>query len=130
MLSLLRAKAKIAQIARQWRFWSEAIAKAANEVLGPCNVYVFGSIAERLATGGSDVDVLIVTDSLPRDFRARGEAVAKIEEIAKLPLYHPFQIHLATWGEVKANPIYRKAASKGIPIFAAASGELGGFRES
>ncbi|MEM0481983.1 MAG: nucleotidyltransferase domain-containing protein [Nitrososphaerota archaeon] len=116
MLSLLRARARIAHVARQWRFWAEAIAKAANEVLGPCSVYVFGSVVEGLATGGSDVDVLIVADNLPRDFRARAEAIAKIEEIAKLPLYHPFQIHLATWDEVKVNPIYGKAVSKGVSI--------------
>ncbi len=114
MLSLLRARVKIAQIARQWRFWVEAIARAANEVLGPCSVYVFGSVAEGLAVGGSDVDILIVADSLPRDFRARGEAIARIEEVAKLPLYHPFQIHLATREEAEANPIYREAVSKGV----------------
>ncbi|MEM2922266.1 MAG: nucleotidyltransferase domain-containing protein [Candidatus Bathyarchaeia archaeon] len=118
MLSLLRARARIAQVARQWRFWAEAIAMAANEVLGLCSVYVFGSVAEGLATGGSDVDVLIVANSLPRDFRARAEAIARIEEMAKLPLYHPFQIHLATWDEVKVNPIYSKAVSKGVPILA------------
>ncbi len=125
MLTLLRAKVKITQIASQWRFWSGAIAKAANEVLGPCSVYVFGSVAEGLATGGSDVDVLIVADSLLGDFRARGEAIARIEEEAKLPLYHPFQIHLATREEAKVNPIYREAVSKGIPILACAPDERG-----
>lgn len=116
MLNLLKAKARIAHLVRQWRFWAEAIAKAASEILGPCSVYVFGSVVEGLATGGSDVDVLIVADNLPSDFRERAEAIAKIEETAKLPLYHPFQIHLATWSEVKVNPIYRKAVSRGVPI--------------
>jgi hypothetical protein len=40
----------------------EAIAKAAEEVLGLCEVYVFGSVVEGRAIGGSDVDVLIIAD--------------------------------------------------------------------
>ncbi len=130
MLSLLKARVKISQIARQWRFWSEAIAKAAYEVLGSCNVYVFGSAAEGRVTGGSDVDVLIVADSLPGNFRARGELIAKIEEAANLPLYHPFQIHLATWEEAEVNPIYRESVSRGIPIFVGMPSERREFRKS
>ncbi|MBS7612394.1 nucleotidyltransferase domain-containing protein [Candidatus Bathyarchaeota archaeon] len=118
------------QIARQWRFWSEAIAKAAYEVLGSCNVYVFGSVAEGRATGGSDVDVLIVANSLPGNFRARGELIAKIEEAANLPLYHPFQIHLATWKEAEVNPIYQGAVDKGIPIFVGMLSDRREFRKS
>ena len=116
LLSLLRAKAEMARLVREWRFWVEGIARAANNVLGPCVVYVFGSVAEGRATGGSDVDVLIVAESLPGDFRVRAETIARIEEVAGLPLYHPFQIHLATRGEAEANPIYRKAVKSGIPI--------------
>jgi len=116
LLNLLKARVKISRIAHQWRFWCEAIAKAAYEVLGPCHVYVFGSIAEGRVTGGSDVDVLIIADSLPENFRARGELIARIEEEANLPLYHPFQIHLATPKEAEVNPIYRESVSKGIPI--------------
>lgn len=77
-------------------------------MLGHCEVYVFGSFAEGIATGGSDVDVLIVAKGLP-NFRERGEKIAKIEEIANLPLYHPFQIHLATKEEVKASPIEKRS---------------------
>jgi predicted nucleotidyltransferase len=112
LLSLLRARIEINRLAQDWRLWSEAIAKAAEEVLGSSQVYVFGSVAERHATGGSDVDLLIVADRLPENHRARGDLKAKIEETAKLPLYHPFEIHLATRREAESNPIYRKVINE------------------
>ena len=97
-------------------FWSEAIASAAGKALGLCNIYVFGSVIEGHATGGSDVDVLIVADRLLKDFRVRGNLKAEIEEVAGLPLYHPFEIHLATREEAETNPIYREAVNKGIKV--------------
>jgi len=116
LLSLLKARIEISKIIRDWRFWCEAIAKAAGEVLGLCEVYVFGSVVEGRVTGGSDVDVLIVADRLPKNFSLRGNIKAKIEEAAKLPLYHPFEIHLATRKEAMANPIYREAISSGMAL--------------
>lgn len=68
------------------------------------------------AAGGSDVDILIVSDKLPEDFRSRGSLKAKIEEEAGLPLYHPFEIHLATGKEVKGNPVYRSAILEGVVV--------------
>ena len=67
-------------------------------------------------TGGSDVDMLIVAEELPGDFRLRTELKARIEEVAKLPLYHPFELHLASRGEVEANPIYREVLRKGLAV--------------
>ena len=116
MLSLLKARIEISKLARDWRFWSEAIAKVAGEIVGSCEVYVFGSVVEGHVTGGSDVDLLIVADRLPRSFRVRGSLKAGIEEAANLPLYHPFEIHLATREEAEANPIYREAVNKGMAL--------------
>ncbi len=116
MSGLLRSRAEIGRIARRWRFWSRAIAKAAVKVLGPCRVYVFGSVAEGRQTGGSDVDILIVVKDHYLDGRRRGELVAKIEEVAGLPLYHPFEIHLASEETVERNPIYRDAAARGVRV--------------
>ena len=45
MLSLLKAKVEFSRLIRDWRFWSEAIGKAAEKVLGSCKIYLFGSIA-------------------------------------------------------------------------------------
>jgi len=116
LLSLLKARLESKRLVHEWPFWSEAIAKAAREVLGPCRVLVFGSVIEGHEAGGSDVDVLIVADQLPKNFRARGNLKADIEEKAFLLLYHPFEIHLVTSEEAKENPIYREAVNKGITV--------------
>jgi len=108
----------MSRLIRDWRFWCEAIAEAAGKVLGSCRVYVFGSVVEGYVTGGSDVDVLIVADGLPSDFRLRAGLKADIEEEAGLPLYHPFEIHLATQEEAEANPIYREAVKRGVRLSA------------
>lgn len=123
MLSLLKARLEISRLARDWRLWSKAIAKSARKVLGLCEVYVFGSVVEGHVTGASDVDVLIVADGLPENFAARANLVAKIEQVARLPLYHPFEIHLATRKEANANSIYREAVSKGTSISVELEGE-------
>lgn len=112
----MKARAEIIELIRDWRLWSEAIAEAAERVLGSCEVYVFGSVVEGRATGGSDVDVLIVAERLPGDFKVRGALKAEIEEAANLPLYHPFEIHLSTGEEAEANPIYREAVNKGMAL--------------
>ena len=116
MLDLLRAKIKISRLVRDWRFWCNAIARAAVSVLGSCEVYVFGSVVEGRVTGGSDVDVLIVADRLPGDFRVRGSLKAEIERRAGLPLYHPFEMHLVTREEAGSNPIYRRAMDMGVRL--------------
>jgi len=116
LLNLLKARIEINKLASDWRFWSEAIAKAAREVIGSSEVLVFGSVVKGHATGGSDVDILIVAEKLPKGFRERGNLKAEIEVKACLPLYHPFEIHLATSKEVRDNPIYREAFSKGLAI--------------
>ncbi|MCX8171473.1 MAG: nucleotidyltransferase domain-containing protein [Candidatus Bathyarchaeota archaeon] len=116
MLSPLRAKLEINRLIRDWRFWCNKIADAAASVLGKCEVYVFGSVIYGHATGGSDVDVLIVADQLPKDFRARGFLKAEIEQKAGLPLYHPFELHLVTRNEAEENPIYREVLKSGLRV--------------
>ncbi len=116
MLSILKAKLEIRRLAQNWRPWGKKIAKAARVTLGNCQVYVFGSVATGSAAGASDVDILVVCHQLPEDGRSRGDIKAKIEEAAQLPLYHPFEIHLATNREIEANPIYRTAVQEGIPF--------------
>jgi len=116
LLRILGERLKLNQLAREWGFWSRRIAEAARELLGPCEVYVFGSIIKGLVTGASDVDILIVSDQMPKKCRDRGNLKANIEERAGLPLYHLFEIHLATRGEVEENPIYRHAISEGLKL--------------
>ncbi|RLF14100.1 MAG: DNA polymerase subunit beta [Thermoprotei archaeon] len=85
---------------KEWRKWTNNTATVAEDILGKCEVYVFGSIAEKQETGGSDVDILIIAENLPKH-KERANIIAQIEEKAQLPLYHPFEIHLVTREESK-----------------------------
>ena len=95
-----------ARLRREWKPLAEAVAKAAKTLLGDCQVYIFGSAAEGKATAASDVDILIIAENLPEKPSERRTLKIKIEDEAKLPPYHPIQIHLATKKEVKQNPVY------------------------
>ncbi|MCW7079503.1 MAG: nucleotidyltransferase domain-containing protein [Candidatus Methanospirare jalkutatii] len=53
-------------------------------------VIVFGSVVEGKHTMASDIDLLVVLDSIER----RDEILMKINEV--LGEFHPFQIHLVT----------------------------------
>ncbi len=94
MLKILRARLEIIKLLREWMYWAKRIANAARNILGDCEVYVFGSVVEGRATGGSDVDILIIADRLPRRILDRCAIKVRIEEEAGLPWYHPFEIHL------------------------------------
>ena len=94
MSGILRSRLEMARMAREWRLWASRMAEAADKLLGSCETYVFGSIAEDKATGGSDVDLLIICRDLPEEPRRRWSIVARIEEEAGLPPLHPFEIHL------------------------------------
>jgi len=86
----VEVRVEIIKLLKEWRAWVRRIAEAAEEVLGECEVYVFGSVAEDRATGGSDVDVLIVSVNTPRTNGGRWEVIARIEEVVGLPYYHPY----------------------------------------
>jgi len=114
LLKLLEARLKLNEMVREWRSYAKRVAEAARALVGLCEVYVFGSVARGLATGASDVDILVVCSQLPKGCRGRGELKARIEEAAGLPLYHPFEIHLATDDEARENPVYRSPIKEGV----------------
>ena len=58
-------------------------------------VIVFGSVVEGKHTMASDIDLLVVLDSIEK----RDEVLMKINEI--LGEFHPFQIHLVTRKELE-----------------------------
>jgi predicted nucleotidyltransferase len=89
-----------ARIVREWKVYVERIAKAAKELM-PAEVYVFGSVVKGEATGGSDVDILIKSSNLPKSNLERAGIKVRIEEMAGLPAYHPFEIHLADDDEME-----------------------------
>jgi len=101
LLEILKYRMKLMKLLNEWVKWSKRIADASKEILGECKVFVFGSVVEEKAVGGSDVDILIVYNKLPESKRERAEIIAKIEEEAELPLYHPFEIHLVNEEEAK-----------------------------
>lgn len=101
MSRVFKARIELRRLALEWEKWCRKIAEAAKETLGSCEVYVFGSVAEGENTGGSDVDILIVCDKLPKRTKERGKLKAKIEENTGLPLYHPFEIHLVNRHEAE-----------------------------
>jgi len=101
LLRVLRSRLEMVKLAREWRHWSRRIAEAAREVLGDCEVYVFGSVAEGEEVGGSDVDILIVSSRVPDKQRRVWELKARIEERAGLPPYHPYELHLVNEEEAK-----------------------------
>jgi predicted nucleotidyltransferase len=59
-------------------------------------------------TAASDIDVLIITESLPKTLRERAEIKDAIERTACLPAYHPIQIHLLTKDEVRHSSVFLK----------------------
>ena len=94
MSEIFEAGAERRRIIEKWREYVLRIASACKNILGDCEVYVFGSVVENKWTGGSDVDILVVSDNVPSTSKERAEIIARIEEKADLPLSHPFEIHL------------------------------------
>ncbi len=45
-------------------------------------------------TAGSDVDLLIKVREAPQSLRERAKLEVRIEELAGLPEYHPFEFHI------------------------------------
>jgi hypothetical protein len=82
-----------------WKVWAKKVANAAKTIMPDVEVYVFGSVIRGEATGGSDIDMLIVSQNVPEKVLEQSEIKVKIEEMAGLPIYHPFEIHLASKDE-------------------------------
>ncbi len=70
-------------------------------------VIVFGSVVEGKHTMASDIDLLVVMDSIGN----RNEILTKINKA--LGEYHPFQIHLVTPKELKW---YKRFIKKWVEI--------------
>ena len=76
-----------------WRDYLGKIKQAVKELLPDAEVFVFGSILKEWY-GGSDVDILVVSNLIPEKLTERSEMKVDIYEKAGLPFYHPFEIHL------------------------------------
>ena len=91
------------RILRARRKWLSRAKEAADEVLTSNLVgfYVFGSAVKGNLVASSDIDLLIVTKSLPKSIIGRSEIRETIMNRAGLPLVHPFEIHLVDEEEAK-----------------------------
>ena len=92
--SLLQTGRKRYLMIKHYQKYLPSIKRACEEVFGECELYVFGSVLTGKFTAGSDVDLLIKVKNAPKSLRERAALEVKIEELAGLPYYHPFEFHI------------------------------------
>ncbi len=92
--SMLKRGRKRYLVIKNYRKYLLPIKRACEEVFGECEVYVFGSVLTGKFTAGSDVDLLIKVEKVPESLKERARLEIKIEELANLPDYHPFEFHI------------------------------------
>lgn len=85
---------KRARMIREWRRWVEEISRVVVDIAPDARIYVVGSVARGDHTASSDVDILVVSQSIPERVAERARIKAHVEEKLELPYYHPFEIHL------------------------------------
>lgn len=110
---ILKVMLERRKLLENWRTIVKKMAAAFKEILPDAEVYVFGSVIEGRATGGSDVDVLVVSDMIPKVPHGRAEVKVAVIERLGLPLHHPFEIHIVSRDEAEW---YRKHVKKLIRI--------------
>ena len=91
---LIRRGRKRYLMIKNYRKYLPSIKRACEEVFGECELYVFGSVLTGRFTAGSDVDLLIKVEKVPESLKERARLEIKIEELANLPDYHPFEFHI------------------------------------
>lgn len=104
------------KILNDWKEYIKKVAKAAEDLLKGCEVYAFGSAVSDRLTAASDIDVLVIAESLPKGLMERAKVKGEIERLANLPPYHPIQIHLVTRNETKHSSIYSKATKESLKV--------------
>lgn len=90
-----------AKIVKEWKTYMPKIAEAVKTLMPDAKIYIFGSVVKRGAVGGSDIDVLIASKNMPKTNIERAKIKLKIEELSNLPMYSPFELHLANEEEMK-----------------------------
>ena len=104
VMGLARSRAALA---RRWREVAPDLADEFHSILPGSRVYAFGSAVRGDMSGGSDVDIMVVSDAVPAGALARARLKVRAEEGVGLPDSHPFEFHLVTEGE--AEPFLRRA---------------------
>ncbi|MGQ9469690.1 MAG: nucleotidyltransferase domain-containing protein [Nitrososphaerales archaeon] len=104
------------EIIKNWKEYLKRITWAAKKFLEDCEVYAFGSAIKGKLIAASDIDVLIITENLPKTILERARVKEKIEKLARLPPYHPVQMHLITKDEARRSSIYSKIIKENIRV--------------
>ena len=78
----------------KYREYVKVIKRKAVNLLGHVNVYVFGSVVEGDYTLSSDIDVLIVSEKVPKKLSSRARITVEI--LKEIGIFSPFEIHLVT----------------------------------
>ena len=73
--------------------WSQKIKKEAEKLLSPVKVLVFGSVVKGDWGPNSDIDILIISDKLSKNWEKN--TIFKVKIKSKIDPFSPFQIHLA-----------------------------------
>ncbi|WP_456330757.1 nucleotidyltransferase domain-containing protein [Archaeoglobus sp.] len=74
--------------------YAKLIKRKAESLLGEAKVYVFGSVVECKNTPMSDIDILIVSENVPKSQWKQAKIKGKI--LKEIDVFAPFEIHLAT----------------------------------
>jgi len=104
MITHFEARAKIVEkkqkYFKNYLYWCKKIKKKARELLGKdVKVLVFGSVVRGDFGPNSDIDVLIISKNLKKDWSENNQI--KVEIKKEIGFFTPFQIHLATPEEFK-----------------------------
>lgn len=94
MSLFIESAIKRSHLLKEWRTLVYRIAAVVERALPEVEVYVLGSVVRGDCVGGSDVDVLVISEYVPEKLIERAKLKALIEEKLDLPYYHPFEIHL------------------------------------
>ncbi|MEM1509148.1 MAG: nucleotidyltransferase domain-containing protein [Thermofilaceae archaeon] len=95
---------KRAEMVRNWREYAARIAEVARAVLPGASVYVFGSVVRGEHTGGSDVDILVLSESLPRSGLERAKIKGEDRGTRRPPTLPPVRDSLGGQGEENVVP--------------------------
>lgn len=96
MINYLNAVVEISNERRKYfqnyKRYAKLIKGAVN--LEDVEVIVFGSILKDEYTMASDIDILIISDNIPKGLNERAKILCKINDV--LGYLHPFELHLVT----------------------------------
>jgi len=78
---------------KDYIFYVKKIKKIVKQIFSDAKVIVFGSIVTNKYSADSDIDILIVSDEIPKGLFEQAKIKVMIKNKFKLA---PFEIHLAT----------------------------------